>query len=519
MSSTSIDVFSELVRASARLSDEHEFRPLASVLVEQALDITRSDIAALYGYPESGDTLRLVYRRGRGELPKTLDRKSEVVEFLEDCRETLVITRPGLPFFSGAMIADGMQSAVVVPLFTPTDRIGVIVLNSRRADFYGRHRFQFLDSFCRLAAGMLHNSQLFQEIKEQLRIIEEQERYQTNIFESMTNLLVTTDPEGRIRRVNSAASVRLGIGEDDMGRPFAEVVGNGLSENVRSLIAQSEKERRLLMGIEGIYAGEKDIDFSLNVSPLIGPRKRYEGLTFLFTDQSRERELKEQMHMVVEERRQMKDMLARRLSAEVVEQMMSNPDAVRLGGGKKEATVLFGDIRGYTSFSEGKSPEFIIEILNAYFNVAVEIVIRNRGFIDKFIGDAIMAEWGVPMMSREQDAINAVTAAWEIQQAVADENRIFFRGEAEHLRIGIGMNSGTLVAGNLGGERRMDYSVIGDTVNVAARLEGVAKGGEVVITNVTRDLLGDSFKLEELEPVKVKGKEKPLHIFKVLHPR
>ena len=273
------------------------------------------------------------------------------------------------------------------------------------------------------------------------------------------------------------------------------------------------------MGIEGIYAGEKDIDFSLNVSPLIGPRKRYEGLTLLFTDQSRERELKEQMNMVVEERRQMKDMLARRLSAEVVEQMMSNPDAVRLGGGKKDATVLFGDIRGYTSFSEGKSPEYIIEILNAYFNVAVEIVIRNRGFIDKFIGDAIMAEWGVPMMSKEQDAVNAVTAAWEIQQAVADSKRAFFRGEAEHLRIGIGMNSGPLVAGNLGGERRMDYSVIGDTVNVAARLEGVAKGGEVVITNVTRDLLGDSFKLEELEPVKVKGKEKPLHIFKVLHPR
>jgi class 3 adenylate cyclase len=145
----------------------------------------------------------------------------------------------------------------------------------------------------------------------------------------------------------------------------------------------------------------------------------------------------------------------------------------------------------------------------------VEIVIKHKGYIDKFIGDALMAAWGVPMQSGAEDAVAAVTAAVEIQQLIASKNRAFFKGDASNLRVGIGMHTGELVAGNLGSSRRMDYTVIGDTVNVAARLEGVAGPGEVIITEDTRKHIGDLFVLEEREPVKVKGKSKPLHIFNV----
>jgi class 3 adenylate cyclase len=221
------------------------------------------------------------------------------------------------------------------------------------------------------------------------------------------------------------------------------------------------------------------------------------------------------MNVAVEERRYVKDMFARYLSNEVVENLMENPDLVKPGGDKKTATVLFADIRGYTSFSENKEPEYIIGVLNEYFSEAVEIIIKYRGYIDKFIGDAIMAAWGVPMMSEEQDAELAVSCALEIQELVSSGKRRFFRGDASKLRIGIGMHTGPLVAGNLGSDRRMDYSVIGDTVNVAARLEGVAGAGEVVITKATRDLLNPGFKLEEREPVRVKGKNEPIQIFSV----
>jgi adenylate cyclase len=221
------------------------------------------------------------------------------------------------------------------------------------------------------------------------------------------------------------------------------------------------------------------------------------------------------MENVVEERRLIKDMFSRYLSSEIVQRLVESPEMTQLGGGKRTATIFFADIRGYTSFSEGRDPEFIIQVLNEYFNEAVEIVLRHRGYIDKFIGDCIMAAFGVPLQSEAEDAISAVSCALEIQKQVASAQRKFFKGEASKLRIGIGMNSGPLVAGNLGGARRMNYTVIGDTVNIAARLEGVAGPGEIIITQKTRDYLGDYFVLKKRKPVSVKGKADPIPIYAV----
>ena len=179
------------------------------------------------------------------------------------------------------------------------------------------------------------------------------------------------------------------------------------------------------------------MDFSLNVSPLSGKRGGDEGLTLLFTDQTSERELKSRVEIAVEERRMIKDMFARYMSQEVVQNLIETPELVKPGGAKRQATVFFADIRGYTSFSEGKGPQYIIKILNEYFSAAVEIVIKHRGYIDKFIGDCIMAAWGVPLQSEEEDAFHAVSCALEIQQLVASKKRKFFSGDAELSNGGI----------------------------------------------------------------------------------
>jgi class 3 adenylate cyclase len=261
------------------------------------------------------------------------------------------------------------------------------------------------------------------------------------------------------------------------------------------------------------------MDFAMNVAPLQTKRGKFEGLTIVFADQTAETQLKQQMEVVSEERRVIKDMFARYLSNDLVKDLVERPELVKPGGDSKLATVFFADIRGYTSFTEGRDPEYIVKILNEYFNEAVEIVIKNRGYIDKFIGDCIMAAWGVPMRNEEEDAVSAVRAAVEIQELVSSTNRAFFTGEAESLRIGIGMHTGPLVAGNLGSARRMDYTVIGDTVNVAARLEGVAEANEVIITEDTRAHLEDQFELEQRKPVKVKGKANPIPIYNVVGKR
>ncbi len=510
----------ELVRAGSVLAAQSDFRSLASALVEQALDGSRSDLAALYVSADAGSRgqdLRLFYRRGRCAAGERLAASDPLVEFARECGEAVVLLerRPGP--FAGLLLDPAMRSGIAVPVSTRKAALGLLILNSLEPCHYNRRRLQFLESCCRLASGMLHNSRLLQDLRESLARVQELERYQAAIFASMTNLLLATDGDGRLRYCNPAAAERLGLREADLGKPLAEVVGRSVDRRLLRALERAASEGRELLGVEGIYRlADGDIDFSLNASPLRGPRGRREGLTLLITDQSRERELAGQFEQAREERRLIKDMFSRYLSAEIVSHLVESPQLVRLGGDKREATILFADIRGYTAFAEGKDPELIIEVLNQYFSEAVEVVIRHRGFIDKFIGDAIMAAWGVPLQSVDDDARRAVTAALEIQRMVASRDRKFFHQSASRLKIGIGMHTGPIVAGNLGSTRRMNYTVIGDTVNVASRLEDIAGPDEVIITEETRQRLGDLFVVEPRRPVRVKGKSEPIRVYRVL---
>lgn len=513
-------VFDELVRVGGLLTREFSVSGVVSVLLEQSVDVTASDLAAIYlydGLDPKADRLRLVRRRGRVAVPNGLPSDAETVSFVAESDASVVVHDRDRAYFSDALLHQSMCSALVVPLSTPKARLGVLIVNCAEPFFYNRTRFHFLESFAGLASGMLHNSELFEQLRAQLRRVEALERYQENVFSSMTNLLLATDRRGALRYFNRVAAERLELDEACIGRPLRELFQSRLDGKILNVIERAEKSGEEVLGVEGILKRPKvPLDFSLNISPLRGKRGRHEGLILLFTDQTAERELKGQVSVVKEERRVIKDMFARYLSNELVDTIMQTPDLVRPGGDKKQATIFFADIRGYTSFSESKEPEYIIEVLNAYFSEAVEIIISHGGYIDKFIGDAIMAVWGVPLVSEAEDAVNAVSCAVALQQRVGARDRSFFRGEASSLKVGIGLHTGNLVAGNLGSARRMDYSVIGDTVNVAARLEGVARGGDVVITEATRDLIGDRFKVEQLAPVSVKGKAEPIRVFRVL---
>jgi len=513
-------VLDELVRASSRLSSETEFKSLVSVLVEQSADYSRSDLACLYIYnnPESSTgPLRLIYRRGLRSVPENIPGGSELMEFLEECKEAVVLLNRNESPFQELFLVEGMNSGIVLPVISGKRRVGALFLNSREENHYGNSRFRYLDSLNRLAGGLLENARLMKELKDYLAQIEKLEKYQESIFSSMTNLLITTDRDGNIRYFNPAAETSLALGPEDIGTDFSKRFGKALEKKMLNNIAKARENRSEYPGLEGIFkrADAEDMDYSLNIAPLEGVRGRDEGLTLLFTDQSRERSLKAQADVAVEQRRRIKDMFSRYLSQDLVKSLTENPELVKPGGDKKTATVFFADITGYTAFSEGKDPQYIIEVLNEFFNEAVEIVINNNGYIDKFIGDCIMAAWGVPMKTEVEDAVLAVTSALNIHELVRSRKRKFFRGDASKLKISVGMSSGPLVAGNVGSSRRMDYTVLGDTVNTAARLESVAVAEEIIITQNTRDLIGDRFKLEERKPVNVKGKEKPLVIFNV----
>lgn len=522
----------DLVRAGALLARERHFKDLVSVFVEQAQDISHVDMTAFYTLEDPDDRksdLKLNYKRGRYEVPEKISGTSELVRFVYECKEALIFNNKyalqndeaqlkRVPaFIKETLLNPDMKSGMALPIVSPPREIGVLFVGSLEPCFFNRSRFHFLDSYTKLASGAMQTALLFEETREASKKIDSLERYQENVFNSMTNMIVTTDATGRIYYYNEAAAQTMGLKEGDLGRTLENAFRNALSSKTISTIMGSLKDGNEILGLEGIYKREEnEIDYSLNISPLKTPRGRKEGLTLLFTNQTREKELKETVQAVSEERRVIKDMFARYMSQEVMTSLMESPESVKLGGDKREATVFFADIRGYTSFSEGRDPEKIIEILNEYFSEAVENVLKYRGYIDKFIGDCIMAVWGVPMASEKEDAINAVSCALAIQDLVRSAKRKFFLNDASRLRVGIGVNTGPLVAGNLGSMQRMEYSVIGDTVNLAARLESAAGPDEVIISHSTRERVGEAFKLETREPIRVKGKEKPIQIYNVL---
>jgi class 3 adenylate cyclase/PAS domain-containing protein len=526
----------DLVRAGALLARERNFKDLVSVFVEQAQDISRVDLAAFYVLKDPDDRksdFKLSYKRGRYPVPDTISGTSELVRFLRECREALIFNnrwengtearsqgvpvRSGGDFLKEALIHPDMKSGMALPIVSPRREIGILFATSLKPCFFNRRRFHFLDSYTKLAAGAMQTLLLFEETRESTKKIGAMERYQDNVFNSMTNMIVTTDAQGYIYYFNEAAAQSMDLKEEDLNRSLENTFKNSLSSNTLRTIIKSLNEGDEILGLEGIYrSGESELDYSLNVTPLKTPRGKKEGLTLLFTNQTREKELKQTVQVVSEERRVIKDMFARYMSQEVMASLMESPDNIKLGGDKRDATVFFADIRGYTSFSENHDPENIVEILNEYFSEAVEHVLKYKGYIDKYIGDCIMAVWGVPMMHGKDDAINAVSCAVAIQNLIRSTKRKIFRKEAKKLRVGIGINTGPLVAGNLGSMQRMDYSVIGDTVNLASRLESAAGPDEIIISQSTRDQLGEMFQLEKRDSIQVKGKEKPIQIYNVL---
>jgi adenylate cyclase len=177
-------------------------------------------------------------------------------------------------------------------------------------------------------------------------------------------------------------------------------------------------------------------------------------------------------------------------------------------------TVLFLDIRGFTSLSERLQPREVVDLLNAYFERVVKVVIKHEGVINKFIGDAIMAVFGVPKAVPDPER-RAVLAGLEIQQAVLEFNEERrFRGQ-EVAHFGIGINTGQAIAGNVGSSERMEYTVIGDAVNLAQRLQGQAQAGEVIISTTTLQRV-PGLRVEERGAVTVKGKVAPVQVFRVV---
>ena len=206
----------------------------------------------------------------------------------------------------------------------------------------------------------------------------------------------------------------------------------------------------------------------------------------------------------------------RYFAPQLAQRIASSGEAAKLGGDKRTVVVLFSDIRGFTALSETMRPDDMATLLTEYFTEMVDCVFRHDGTLDKFIGDAVMAQWGAPIGTMD-DADKAMAAAIEMMGELDKLNAKWESEGRPALAIGIGINQGEAFAGNIGSERRLEYTVIGDTVNTASRLCSAAGPGEILISDEMRKALSKKPKLKEMPPMELKNKTQPVKVYKVIH--
>jgi adenylate cyclase len=354
-----------------------------------------------------------------------------------------------------------------------------------------------LKAFSSQAAVALENAKLFQDVL-QLK------NYNEGILKSLSNGVVTVDPKFVVTKINEAALRILGHLEEDLvGRPVTQVFGNANHWIIKSLDYVSKTGASDYHADADLMreAGSM-ISVNLTVAPLLDIDANSIGFLLVFEDLTREKRIRVTM--------------SRYLAKEVVDKLLESDEDAFLAS-SQQATVLFSDIRHFASITETLGAGETVHMLNAYFTEMVDVVLRHGGILDKYIGDAIMAVFGAPLVV-PRDADNAVAASIEMTRALDRFNQQRTSCGLEPIEVGIGISTGEVVAGSVGTTKRMDYTVIGESVNLAARLEGANKhyGTSVLVSDSTISQLKSALSWREIDLMRVTGTNKLISVFEPL---
>ena len=377
------------------------------------------------------------------------------------------------------------------------NRIGVTqVLNKNTGEFTAKDEAR-LRAFTSQIAVSLDNAQLFDDVLNM-------KNYNESILKSTTNGLVTLDEERNIVTVNEAACSILRESRDTLiGSPVAAVF-DGPNAWIVDGVAKVESSgaEEIAVDADLMLADGEKISMNLAIAPLIDVNGENIGAMLIIEDITNEMRVKATM--------------SRYMSKEVADQLLAKGES-GLGGASQKVTILFSDVRHFTTISEALGPVGTVDLLNEYFSEMVDVIFRHGGILDKYIGDAIMALFGAPLSS-EDDADKAVAVACEMLVALRDLNAKRAESNLAAIEIGIGVSTGEVVAGSIGSDKRMEYTVIGDSVNLAARLESANKfyGTEILVAEHTvRDLKRET-PLREIDRIRVKGKDEPIAVYEAL---
>lgn len=375
-------------------------------------------------------------------------------------------------------------------------RIGVAQVLNKRGGVFSSTDEARLQSFAAQISASLENARLFENILEM-------KAYSDSILRSTRDGILTLDRERKIVTANLSACRILNATEREMiGRDASAFFGRA-NAWVLDCVDAVEETGEPDLAVDADLTGDRgESSVNLRTAPLLDGHDERIGFLLAFEDMTGEKRLKTTM--------------SRYMSKEVADQLLES-GAEALTGRNQKISVLFSDIRGFTTLSEELGARETVAMLNEYFEIMVDVVHRHGGILDKYIGDAIMALFGAPFAGSE-DADHAVATANEMMVRLTELNDAREQRGEKPIGIGIGICTGEVVAGNIGSPKRLDYTAVGDHVNVAARLESATKhyGVSILVSEFTVAALTKPHALREIDVTRVKGKNRPVRLYEAV---
>ncbi len=401
-----------------------------------------------------------------------------------------------------SIVAFNLRSILCVPLKVRDDVIGVIYADNRvRSGIFAETERDLLSAFADQAAVALENARLFSSLRRSLTEVTELKGLTDDIFASIASGVVTADIQNRITLCNRAAAAMLGTSAPELiGRMLGEALP-ALAGEIETALAEVHATDQPIVGLEisPVLPGRETVTWRLNLSPLKDAEGRTRGATIVMDDLTERRRLEAQRRL-----------LERMVSPAVLDRI--DPNRLEMGGDLAEITILFADIRGFSTYSEGQTPGEVVEVLNRYLAAAAEAILNEEGTVDKFLGDAVMAWFNAPLPQPDH-TLRAVRAALALRDAVEKLHREL--PESSRLSFGMGIHFGEALLGWIGNEKRLEYTAISDGVNTAWRIQENAARGQILISREAYERIQDQVEAVPVTPLVVKGRARAIEVFEV----
>ena len=389
------------------------------------------------------------------------------------------------------------KNLIIVPLRAKQNLLGYMILCDKETRS-GVENFKDLDldiltSLSNQAAVAMDNAKLFKEITEA-------KQFNENILGSIATGVITINSIGEIDSINKAGENILKVEKQNiLGNHYMYIFEH--DNEIIELISKTEDNKKIYSEINiPFLTVSEDTIINISVAPRIDINNNTEGVVIAIED--------------ISDINKVKNTFKRYVSKQVVDNLLDDETNLNLGGENREVTILFTDIRGFTSMAEKMKPEKVVLTLNEYFSEMIDIVFKHNGTLDKIIGDELMIVFGAPLSS-DDDTERALNTAIEMQNKIEDLNKVRKKRKEPPILVGAGINKGQVVSRNIGSRDMMDYTVVGDTVNLGSRLCSAASAGEIIVSGRVKNSTEQLFSFKELKPIRVKGKKDKIDVYQV----